>query len=70
MLEENKIIELKDGDLEKTSGGIKHKTSKRRTANWKKASPETSICPNCHEPKLPHRVCSNCGFYEKINNIE
>lgn len=20
-------------------------------------------CPRCHEPKLPHRVCKNCGFY-------
>ncbi|MEE8200330.1 MAG: 50S ribosomal protein L32 [Terriglobia bacterium] len=20
-------------------------------------------CPNCHEPKLPHRVCPHCGYY-------
>ncbi|MDP4146992.1 MAG: 50S ribosomal protein L32, partial [Bacillota bacterium] len=20
-------------------------------------------CPNCHEMKLAHRVCKNCGFY-------
>lgn len=20
-------------------------------------------CPQCHQPKLPHRVCSNCGHY-------
>jgi len=20
-------------------------------------------CPQCHEPKMPHRVCPNCGFY-------
>jgi large subunit ribosomal protein L32 len=22
-----------------------------------------SLCPQCHEPKLPHRVCGNCGSY-------
>ncbi|MBY0470681.1 50S ribosomal protein L32 [bacterium] len=23
----------------------------------------TNSCPNCSEPKRPHRVCA-CGFYE------
>lgn len=22
------------------------------------------ICPNCGEPRLPHRVCANCGHYQ------
>ncbi len=22
-----------------------------------------SVCPNCQEPKLPHKVCLSCGFY-------
>jgi large subunit ribosomal protein L32 len=22
-----------------------------------------SLCPNCKSPKLPHRVCPVCGFY-------
>jgi large subunit ribosomal protein L32 len=21
-------------------------------------------CPNCGEPRLPHHVCSNCGYYQ------
>jgi len=21
-------------------------------------------CPNCHEQKLQHRACPNCGFYD------
>lgn len=23
-----------------------------------------SLCPQCNEPKLPHRVCKNCGYYD------
>ncbi len=22
------------------------------------------VCPNCGEPRLPHRVCANCGHYQ------
>lgn len=22
------------------------------------------LCPNCHQPRLPHRVCPHCGFYD------
>ncbi|MBL7073677.1 50S ribosomal protein L32 [candidate division KSB1 bacterium] len=35
---------------------------KRRT-HWKLSPPTVVECPNCHEPKLPHRVCPNCGYY-------
>ncbi|MEK7448891.1 MAG: 50S ribosomal protein L32 [Planctomycetota bacterium] len=23
-----------------------------------------SACPRCHQRKLPHRVCGNCGYYK------
>jgi large subunit ribosomal protein L32 len=23
-----------------------------------------SVCPKCSEPKLPHRICGNCGYYQ------
>ncbi len=23
-----------------------------------------STCPQCHEAKLPHRVCPRCGYYK------
>lgn len=26
--------------------------------------PATSICPQCDEPKMPHRACPNCGTYK------
>jgi large subunit ribosomal protein L32 len=52
----------------------KRKTSRHRThqraAQWK-AQPSTySECPQCHQPKLPHRVCGNCGYYRGRRAIE
>ncbi|MBN2125880.1 MAG: 50S ribosomal protein L32 [Deltaproteobacteria bacterium] len=26
--------------------------------------PNTSLCPQCHEPVLPHHVCLQCGTYK------
>ncbi|MBE0501451.1 MAG: 50S ribosomal protein L32 [Desulfuromonadales bacterium] len=26
-----------------------------------------SICPQCKEPKLPHRACASCGTYKGQN---
>lgn len=26
--------------------------------------PNPSACPQCGEPKLPHRVCPSCGYYK------
>ncbi len=46
----------------------KNKVSKarrdKRRANWKLEVPGMVECPQCHEMKLSHRVCKNCGFYD------
>jgi len=46
----------------------KRKTSKSRSAkrrtHYKIRKPGLSICPNCGELKLPHRICAACGFYK------
>ena len=34
------------------------------SSTWKKEEPKFASCPHCHEPILPHRVCSNCGYYD------
>ena len=26
--------------------------------------PQYTSCPQCQEPKLPHRVCRHCGYYK------
>ncbi|MCX6144546.1 MAG: 50S ribosomal protein L32 [Ignavibacteriales bacterium] len=36
---------------------------KRRT-HYKASAPSTAECPNCHEQKLQHRACPNCGYYD------
>jgi large subunit ribosomal protein L32 len=40
----------------------KTRTAKRRTHDALKPV-GLSECPHCHEPKPPHRVCKNCGYY-------
>lgn len=29
-----------------------------------------SLCPQCNEPKPPHRVCGNCGTYRGRTVVE
>ena len=35
----------------------------KRRAHDSLSAPARSDCPQCGEPRLPHRVCGNCGFY-------
>lgn len=41
----------------------KERRDKRR-ANWKLSLPGLVECPQCHNLKMPHRVCPQCGFYK------
>jgi large subunit ribosomal protein L32 len=34
------------------------------------SQPARSVCPQCKEPKTPHRVCPNCGFYKGRTVVE
>jgi len=36
---------------------------KRRT-HYKLAAPNLVECSNCHSLRLPHHVCSECGYYD------
>ncbi|KAB3535208.1 50S ribosomal protein L32 [Alkaliphilus pronyensis] len=53
----------------------KRKTSKskrnmRRASNSKYVAVGYVKCPQCHEPKLPHRVCGDCGYYKNREVVE
>lgn len=47
----------------------KNKTSRgrrdKRRANWKMSVTSLVKCPKCGELMLPHRVCKECGSYNK-----
>ncbi|MBF8982180.1 50S ribosomal protein L32 [Lutibacter sp. B2] len=42
----------------------KSRRDKRRASNIKMTAVNVVECPQCHEPKLQHRVCKECGFYK------
>ncbi len=46
-----------------TNKTSKARTRKRRTHKVLSA-PNAALCPQCHEPKLPHRACMSCGTYK------
>ncbi|MCX8032867.1 MAG: 50S ribosomal protein L32 [Thermoleophilia bacterium] len=49
-------------------GVPKRKTSRARRDSRRAThaceAPRFILCPQCHSPKLPHRVCPNCGTYK------
>jgi len=47
-----------------------HTRRATRRAHDHLQAPSQSECPNCHEPKLPHRACLHCGQYKGREVIE
>jgi large subunit ribosomal protein L32 len=41
-----------------------------RRAHWRGSPPTYGLCPQCRQPKLPHRVCGNCGYYRGRQAVE
>ena len=52
----------------------KNKSSKghrdQRRANWKMSAPTLVKCSKCGALMVPHRVCKNCGSYNKKQIVE
>ncbi|HNS31589.1 MAG TPA: 50S ribosomal protein L32 [bacterium] len=40
------------------------RTGKRRNTHKKISDVSLGTCTNCGEKKLPHSVCSACGYYK------
>ncbi len=47
----------------------KSKKNMRRT-HKKHDAPQFTVCPECGEAKMPHRVCPSCGMYKGKQVIE
>ncbi|PKM89280.1 MAG: 50S ribosomal protein L32 [Firmicutes bacterium HGW-Firmicutes-12] len=48
----------------------KARNRRRRAVVMKLESPNFIQCPKCHEYKMPHRVCPECGFYNDTQVIQ
>jgi len=57
---------------DKSMSGTEGTAPKRRTSHSKKNQRRAhdaltpvnpTICSNCGEPVMPHRICRHCGFY-------
>ncbi len=50
----------------------KHSKSRRnkRRSHHRLVVASLSSCPQCNEPKLPHRVCPHCGTYNERQILE
>jgi len=46
----------------------KRRTSKsrrdKRRSHLHLTAPSFSTCPQCHEPRVSHRICPSCGYYK------
>ena len=42
----------------------KARKNKRRASSYRLNKATVVECPQCHEPKQPHRICRSCGFYK------
>ena len=50
-------------------GKISKARKHSRQANWKLSLPTITECPQCHQMKLSHRVCKQCGYYKGVQVV-
>ena len=44
-------------------GKVSKARGRRRRTHYKLTAPALVACSQCHEMRLAHRVCKNCGTY-------
>ena len=43
---------------------------RRRRTHWKITANSLIACPQCKQPRVPHRVCKVCGYYDGRQVVE
>ena len=43
---------------------------RRRRTHWNLRQMNLIVCPQCKHPKLAHRICTVCGYYDGRQVIE
>ena len=43
---------------------------RRRRTHWKVTASSLISCPQCKQPRVPHRVCKVCGYYDGRQVVE
>ncbi len=41
-----------------------HARQGERRAHLARTLPRLNDCAQCHQPKVPHAICPNCGYYD------
>ena len=72
---EGSRTERQDHDRRGTTDGrpeeeAEQDPQRQARATWKASAPSYAACPQCKQPKLPHRVCANCGYYAGRQAVE
>ena len=49
---------------------VAHARQMERRSHLAITLPKLVECPHCHEPKLSHRVCPACGWYNGRQAVE
>lgn len=47
-----------------------HREVRLRRTHWRAHLVPATACPQCHEFRLPHRVCPSCGYYNGMAVVE
>jgi large subunit ribosomal protein L32 len=42
---------------------VSHARQGERRSHHALSVPQLEECPHCHQPKMPHHACANCGWY-------
>jgi len=42
----------------------------KRRSHLHSKIPALTACPQCHQPRLPHHACPNCGYYKGREAIQ